>query len=482
MDAAYSGAETFVIADMKARTYRKIAVFGHFGRGNLGDEATLATVLRNVRKRTPKADVFALTANPEDTEVRHGVRAFPIRRTIRPTSAGASGPAKHVEIAEVRTGTVQHLKRILKSIPLLGAVLCLLRELPAHAVGVIAEASFLLRSSRRLQGTDLFIVAGGGQLGDYFEGVWGYPYTIFKWSLLAKLRGADIVFLSVGAGPLNSRLSQMFLHWALRMARYRSFRDQHSRRLIERLAITRTDNHVAPDMVHGLGAPRLTGECYRSIKVVGINPLPFHDPRYWAEDNNRVYEGYLKTMADFSVWLIEQGYRVVLFPTQVRADPPVINDLSSLVRESLPTLRDEQLVCPWVTSIEDLLKTIDETDAVVASRFHAIVMSLLMHRPLLGLSYDPKSDDLMNDVGLKDFVSDIHRFDFNWLVSRFKRLCREAAEIKRSIANRSAEYRAALDEQYDYLLQAPLPDARAKLADARDAASTTACQSSASSS
>ena len=275
---------------MKARVYRRIAVFGHFGRGNLGDEATLATVLRNVRERQPTAEVYALTANPADTEQRHHTRALPIRRTNPQKAAAAVAPANPAKPAAVRIGAVQCVKRILKSIPILGALLRLAIGLPAALAGLLAELRFLLQCRRQLRGTDLFIIAGGGQLGDYFEGVWGYPYTIFKWTLLARLRGADVVFLSVGAGPLVSRLSRSLFRNSLRIARYKSFRDQHSRRLVEKLSISRSDNRVAPDMVHGLRVDSGLRPADQPIQVVGINPLPFHDRRYWAEDDDNVYQ------------------------------------------------------------------------------------------------------------------------------------------------------------------------------------------------
>src|SRR5262249_22888870 len=216
--------------------FNKVAIFGHFGRGNLGDEATLTTVLLNVRRRQPDSKICAFTMNPADTESRHKIQAFPIRRLVqpgRPVESYLEDSLGNQASECRRTGIAARLKQWLMAIPVLGMILRGLRNTVYYVCVVAAEMAFLLRSSKRLRGFDLFIVAGGGQLGDYFEGIWGYPFTILKWSWMANLRGAKVVFLSVGAGPINSWLSKRFFRQSLSLSTYRSFRDEHSRRLIE---------------------------------------------------------------------------------------------------------------------------------------------------------------------------------------------------------------------------------------------------------
>ena len=66
----------------------RIGVFGHVGNQNLGDEALIAAVLQNVRRRYPEAELCGFTAHPQDTEQRHRIPAFPICRTNgRPAAA-----------------------------------------------------------------------------------------------------------------------------------------------------------------------------------------------------------------------------------------------------------------------------------------------------------------------------------------------------------------------------------------------------------
>jgi polysaccharide pyruvyl transferase WcaK-like protein len=130
----------------------------------------------------------------------------------------------------------------------------------------------------------------------------------------------------------------------------------------------------------------------------------------------------------------------------------VIKDLESLIRNSLPIPCDDSLMCPPVSSFDDLLSAIAQTDIVVASRFHGIIISLLMARPVIGLSYNQKTDELMADMGLGGYVADIGRFEVPWLVSQLERLQADAEDVRCGIKARRSDYRSALEIQYSLLL------------------------------
>ena len=51
-------------------------VSGYYGEGNLGDEAILAAMLRDLRRHDPAAEVTVLSFDPADTARRHGVEAI----------------------------------------------------------------------------------------------------------------------------------------------------------------------------------------------------------------------------------------------------------------------------------------------------------------------------------------------------------------------------------------------------------------------
>lgn len=432
----------------------RIGILGHVGTNNLGDEAIVAAVVQNLRARYPDTEIIAFTANPEDTQRRHGIPAFPLRRRDRrasPSVESAKSPSDAWE------GFLSKVKGTLKRVPPVFAAVRQAWELVRNVGAGWDELGVVAQHYRRLRGVRLLVIMGSQQLNDYFGGSFGFPYTLLKWTLLARARGARVALLSVGAGPLRSRLGKFFLWCVLRMVNYRSYRDAISKELVKQMGI-RGDDPVVPDLAYSLrfSAPPETASPGRGL-VIGINPVPYFDRRYWPEDDPTVYADYLKKLASLAAWLSERGHSVVLFPTQLRADPLVVDDILSLLgRNGHRPARVSRTAQP-VASLDDLLNTIAGTDMVIASRYHGVVLSYLLYKPVVGIAYHKKTIELMKQMGQGEYALDVTGFDIEALTSRVLRLEHEASEVRRQIERRLPELRAAVDAQFDRVLSLVSP-------------------------
>jgi polysaccharide pyruvyl transferase WcaK-like protein len=133
----------------------------------------------------------------------------------------------------------------------------------------------------------------------------------------------------------------------------------------------------------------------RDGTVVGVNPIPFFDRRYWHEADGDVYAQYVAKMASFCCWLTENRYRVSLFPTQLRADPLVIADISSAIKQMAGEKIAANVVEQTITSLDDLISAISIMDLVVAARFHGVIIPCLLGKPVLAMAYHRKTRELM---------------------------------------------------------------------------------------
>jgi polysaccharide pyruvyl transferase WcaK-like protein/2-polyprenyl-3-methyl-5-hydroxy-6-metoxy-1,4-benzoquinol methylase len=437
------------------RAVRRIALLAHSGLGNLGEEATMSAALQNIWMRRPNAEIVCVTARPDDSGERHKVPAFPIRPwALRPRSVGPATEVREGLGAGVRPqlSLAVQVKNVLRRFPLVYRLVKGIRSVPHEVHGLTQEVPFLLRSIKMLRGVDLLAVVGSSQLQDYFGGPRNYPLNIFQWAIMARLAGARLAFVSVGARPLRSPVSRRLLRCALSLADYRSVRDESSKRLVVEDIGARQEPHVLPDLVHSLRLPdaaAVASERRRS-RIVGINPLPFFHG-YWAERNDAVYQRYVETLADFAVWLMESGWRVLFFPTHLRADPPVIGDIEGIVKRSSRIPYEQCVVETRVASFEDLIAAIATTDIVVACRFHAVVTSYLLRTPVVGVAYQQKTEDLMRDMGQGDYVLDILALDRKSLINRVQSLDADLEKARSQIERRQWEYRQELARQYDRL-------------------------------
>jgi polysaccharide pyruvyl transferase WcaK-like protein len=436
----------------------RIGILAHVGNGNLGDEATVAALVQNIRARQPDAIICVFSANPGDTERRHGVLALPLHRAARrrtPLRDKSSLRTHHSQVpADRRTSRLDQIKRVIKTIPGAPPLLRGAARAMGHVWNLGPELLLVGRSFHALRRLDRFFVAGGGQLGDYFGGPWGYPFNILKWCILARMAGARVGFVSVGAEPIVSPISKYFLRWALALADYRSFRDRGSRDLIASIG-GHADDAVCPDLVHGLRLPasaRHEPEAPGNL-TVGINPVPFFDSRYWTEQDDQIYQGYVNTLAVFARRLLRDGHRVLFFPTQIYADRPVISDIQ---RALGPAGTVETEACE-VTDFDGLAAALGRMDIVVASRFHGIVFSLGQNKPVLGLSYYRKTEELLADMNQAAYVLPIKGLALDRLCERFQALVADIGTVRDQIRKRQFDHELVLSAQYDVLLRASLP-------------------------
>jgi len=406
----------------------KISFFGHFGIANFGNEATLLAIVSRLRLLFPDCEFCCICTCPENVIVTHGIEAVP--------------------------HTVRSVRIWDRQVPL-G------KRARMAFLGLTEEARECVRAWRVLEGTDMFVIPGTGLLTDAF-GLSGMgPYGLLKWSLTARLRGCRVVFVSVGAGPVDGRLGRLLLKCALSLAEYRSYRDVPSRDVVKGLGIRTSDDRIYPDLVFGLSTRLLPTAADRAgPPVVGLGLMEYFETYSVANPMHDTYERYLESLAVFVGWLLDHEYDVKLLVGDADADTTVIDDLKALLRERLASNIDERVTDHSIGSIHELLSQLGASDLVVATRFHNVLMSLLLSKPVIAISFHHKCSSLMSDMGLSAYCQDINRMNADALIARFEGLAEHAEELERMIAQRVEEARSALDEQYEVLFESPIDPSR----------------------
>jgi polysaccharide pyruvyl transferase WcaK-like protein len=262
--------------------------------------------------------------------------------------------------------------------------------------------------------------------------------------------------LNVGAGPLDHRLSKLFAKYAVQLADYRSFRDNESQKLVRSLGV-KAKTLVYPDLAYGLEVAELQNSSPRSssMPVVGINPIGFCDPRNWPRKDGAVYHDYLEKITRFSVWLLQQGYKLRMFTTEVSLDKHAMEDLKTQLRARLAPELFNRIFWGASENVRDVLHEMSEFDFVVTSKYHGIVFSHVLRKPVISLSYGRKMDFAMQAAGQGRFNANIERFDLDWFIKAFRSLADDREIIKRESAAAVNAYAAKLSEQFDSLF---LPD------------------------
>jgi polysaccharide pyruvyl transferase WcaK-like protein len=400
---------------------KAITFFGGFGLGNFGNEITLKAILSHLRLRLPAAEFNCVCTHPEITAANHNIEALPLTRKV-------------IDVWRPKNRVARLLRSLL--------------------IGIPSELYRWLDVLMTLKHTDVLIVPGTGLLTDaYGLTSWG-PYNALKWSLLAKMRGCKVLYVSVGAGPIHSRRGRWLVKSALALADFRSYRDPETKVFLRSIGAGRETDRIFPDLAFGIVReirPRVT-DLDRSRPVVGIGLMLYHGRLSSDEDRDSTYRVYLEQLAALVKWLLARDYDIRLLIGEL-SDVAVTAEFKALLKNRLGNYDEARIIDEPASSVEDLLAQLSKTDAVVATRFHNILLAVALNKPAICVSFHQKCTSLMEDMGLQEYCQDIKHLNAEKLIEQFCKLETNAGSLKQMIRQKVLERRKALDEQYELIFK-----------------------------
>ncbi|MEM7763823.1 MAG: polysaccharide pyruvyl transferase family protein [Pseudomonadota bacterium] len=432
----------------------RIGVFGHYGNANLGDEAIIRAAIENLRGRLTETDIVCFSINEADSAQRYDVPAYPIRRLQReavafelsgepPVPEGWFDRNRRSPAPRSTDGT--GLRERLKRVKWLRTLVLRLRQGARGIAQLPGELRFLYRSFQVLKSLDLLMVTGSNQFLDNFGGVWGFPYTVFKWVALARLAGCKVALVSLGAGPLKHPVSHRLCRWSLALAHHASYRDEPSRELVE--GSPPHKGLVYPDVASNVSLPDPVQRDEQRPLCVGINPMPVFDARYWHAGDDRQYSAYVDKLVGLTRHVQSNGYLACLFSTQIK-DNAVIGDV-------LSRLTDEErdaVVVRQPRTVDELLATLRDIDISVPTRFHGTVLSVRVGNPTLGICYHRKTGDLLTAIGLGEYQVDFTTFTLDEIIALLDRLIANRETVRPIVQRANQQHEQLLSEQYDRIV------------------------------
>jgi polysaccharide pyruvyl transferase WcaK-like protein len=408
----------------------RIAFWGNFGTLNLGNECTLAAAVENLRRKLPGAGLICICAEPVDAAVRHGLPAVAIngirdRREV---------PAPRLQTEAAPSGTSRFLRRIFR------------------------EAGDWLRVLRLASTFDALLITGTGVITDHGEGALGLPYELFKWSICTRLRRRELLFLSVGVESIATPLGAFFLKSALQLADYRCYRDTHSRQLLETLHFSAERDGILPDLAFSLpvnsvalpASASTSGVAARRIVAVGV--FNYRERGRAGGTDRQCYERYLESLTGLILWLLQQGWAIRVIVGDAAYDPPVCLDLRARLAALGCDPDKEVFQDEPADSFQTLLSQLAPVEFVIATRFHNLLLALLLGKPVISLSYEGKNEALMRQMGLERYCQALDNLDLERLMGQFREIQEWAEQLRPLIRERVADNRRRLEEEFDRIV------------------------------
>jgi polysaccharide pyruvyl transferase WcaK-like protein len=211
-------------------------------------------------------------------------------------------------------------------------------------------------------------------------------------------------------------------------------------------------DRVYPDLAFSLPEAVIPADKGRGNRgrVVGLGlMMMLYYEKYSVAGNaiQETYANYLESLVVFAKWLLAHDYDIRLLLGD--EDTRVIQDFKSLLRARLGTYQEGRVIDQPCTNVEEILSELAATDIVVATRFHNVLLALMLKKPVIAISFHQKCASLMSEMGLAEYCHDIRRVSAGELIRQFQELETNSERVAHSIGQRIEEERRVLNEQYE---------------------------------
>ncbi len=175
------------------------------------------------------------------------------------------------------------------------------------------------------------------------------------------------------------------------------FRDHQSKELFTHLPVRQ-----AADVVFQLKDTFSHGKPKEQILISVIYPSI-------RKDLKKFDASYFKGIANISIHLINQGYDVLLMAfCQEEKDHLAMNEILSLIPKAL---LHKVNTYTYQTNLQEAISKLSESKAIIATRFHAMILGLFFHKPVFPIIYSEKMKTVLEDIEFPNLYSTIQNID-----------------------------------------------------------------------
>jgi polysaccharide pyruvyl transferase WcaK-like protein len=262
------------------------------------------------------------------------------------------------------------------------------------------------RTARFVKRARVVVVPGTGLFeGDHGTSFVGWPLAFWRTAVACRFHRRPLIVVGVGASEVSERLSRALLKGGLRRADVITCRDERSATVIREWIGDSRPVAVTADLVFARGmVPAKADDGFVAVGVMaGGGGTAGTDERRHVDEMVALVEG------------LRARDRKVRLIIGDEVDRPALEEIAS----RLAPQGEVEIDTP--SDLEGLIQLLSGASAVVATRFHNVIAALLSRRPTIAISYADKTRDLMEVVGMGDFVVDAARIDAGELLALFDR-------------------------------------------------------------
>lgn len=266
---------------------------------------------------------------------------------------------------------------------------------------------------------DIFLFGGGTLLQDRTS-TRSIRYYLATLNLAKSLNKKTMVYAN-GIGPIDGQKNRRLTKDALEDIGLISLRDKDSLDFLRSLGVKNDNVHLTQDPVfamEGSGEERVR-EIFRRESIPTDIRLTGISLRSWDNDE--------KTIRAVEELISSTDDSFLLIPMH---HPDDIKILERIKGDRVHLIRNEY-------DVKDLISIMGSLDFLIGMRLHSLIYASIGKTPMLGISYDPKVDGILKELGMKQAIN-VDEITGKILIKEYEDLKKRAGEF-RDILERHAE-------------------------------------------
>jgi len=390
----------------------RVGLFGLLGSGNIGNDASMESMLHYLRTDHPDAIVDAMCTGPERVEARYRIQTVALSWYKR------------------------HEQRV--------------SGLKAIVLKAVGKGLDTFRIASWVRRHDVVIVPGMGVLESTLPlRALGTPLALFLVCASGRLFRTKVALVSVGANVTKHHLTLWLYRATARLASYCSYRDVISREAMRPPRGDKMLGEVYPDLAFAIPVPL---DSPGDPDLVGVGVMEFYGSNDERQQASEIYESYVQKLKTFILWLVDSGRTVRLFVGDTNGcDDAVIGRILADLRADRPGLPSAQVSAAEVSTFDDLVAVMRPAGTVIATRYHNVICAVRLCKPTISIGYAAKHDAVMADMGLGDYCQRAGTLDVDRLIAQFTELQVRAPELRPQVAEQNAALARQLSVQFEAL-------------------------------
>lgn len=161
---------------------------------------------------------------------------------------------------------------------------------------------------------------------------------------------------------------------------------------------------------------------------------------------------YIKTMSDFSEFVIHRGYEVIFFPMELKDSEPDDRPMIHEIIDQISTKEAVQIIDEDLQTLDHLQRVAD-CRLFIGHKTHSTIFALATGTPLIGIAYHPKTIEFMKMYGLEEYVIDDKCLTFDILKERFLHIEPFLSEIGVQCNMKSREFADKIEQDFLYAVR-----------------------------